>query len=304
MLDVVFYLALFVAGFAVLLKSAGFIVSNASSLAKEAGVSSLAVGATIVSVSTTLPELSVTLLSAFSGLGAVGTGTIVGTLIVNIGLIIGLPALIKPVKTGRWHAKQCAATLIFTAALALLLSDGLAWYDGIVLIAMFAVYIRWLSRNVRGGRKKKHKASGVRGRIAKSVAAGVVVFAAAEMLIISTEGLAPVLGIPDFVIAFLALALGTSLPEFATSLIALKKGERDISLGNIMGANIIDVFILGLASLITFIPATAVGLFGIPMMVVITFLLFAFLRWGRSLSRFEGLVILALYAVFVALTLA
>ncbi|UCC91544.1 MAG: calcium/sodium antiporter [Candidatus Aenigmatarchaeota archaeon] len=311
------YLLVFAAGLILLIKGADIVVKYASRTARLLGISNFMIGLTLVAFSTTLPELSVSLMSAFSGVVDIAVGTTLGSIIANSALILALAAVFVPLATNMDTLKLKYILLLSLLVLSLLLIDGLVWYEGLVLIIIFAVYMGSMIRKGRGTEpatsKEKTKTQQSKGRIAKYIAftifGGVLVVVGARFLIDSTIDLSTVLGVPEMLIAIIAVAIGTSLPELAVVTTAAFKKIVGISIGDILGANMFNVMVLGATSLVSPVPVTAKVLtIVIPIVLIVNVLLLLFMstkirfiskKW--QLSRTEGLILLAIYAIFVAL---
>ncbi len=313
-----FYLLLFAAGLALLIKGADWVSDYGSKIAKALGVSELVIGITLVAIATSLPELAVSVISAISQTATIATGTIIGSNISNIGLIIGISALVAPLTTRHAFVRQEYVMLIFSFAGALFLLDGMFWYEGIVLLAGLIIYMyyligrrgprkadvwEWLSGFVsaRFGRKPKTPAR----HIAYCIAGGIAVVAGAEMLIYSTVSISQSIGVSELLISLIAIAVGTSLPELAVSVTAALKGMRGISIGNIIGSNIFNLAILGIASLFAVVPvAPLIILVDLPIMIALSIMLLFFMKSKWEISRGEGAVLLIVYLIFVCLQFA
>lgn len=311
------YFMLFAAGLGLLIKGADIVVVYASRTARMLGVSNFMIGLTLVAFSTTLPELSVSLMSAFSGVVEIATGTTLGSIIANSALILALSAVLVPLTTNRETLRLNYILLISLFILSLLLIDGLVWYEGIVLIILFSVYMGGM---IKGGMVREHhtkskiskvNAERKKRRILKyvifTIIGGGLVVAGARLLIDSTINISTMLEVPEIIIALIAVAIGTSLPELAVVMTAAFKRIVGISIGDILGANMFNVMVLGATSMITTVPASVKILTVIiPIMLLANVILLLFMstkirfiseKW--QLSRTEGFILLAIYAVFV-----
>ncbi len=308
------YFLLFAAGLILLIKGADIVVKYASRTARLLGVSNFMIGLTLVAFSTTLPELSVSLMSAFSGVVDIAVGTTLGSIIANSALILALAAVFVPLTTNRDILTLNYILLISLLILSLLLIDGLVWYEGLVLIILFSIYMGSMIKNGKErGEKEKIKTQYSKGRITKyavfTIFGGGLVVVGARFLIDSTVNISTFLGVPEILIAIIAIAIGTSLPELAVAMTAAFKKIVGISIGDILGANMFNIMVLGATSLVSTIPVTAKILtIVIPIMLLVNVLLLLFMstkirfvskKW--QLSRAEGLILLAIYAIFVAL---
>jgi cation:H+ antiporter len=301
---------IFIVSLAILIKGADTITRYASRLAKLWGVSELVIGITIVAISTSLPELAVSLISVLGATGGIAVGTIIGSNIANIGLIVGISALASPLLIKRRFIKEGVVMIFFSIVTVALLLDGMFWYEGIVLIIMLLGYLYYLVKSVRpeSGHERESKSEREKNhRLAIKCllfcAVGAVFIAiGAEVLVYSTVNMAQWLGISETVIALIAIAIGTSLPEFATSVVAALKRMRGISVGNIIGSNIFNVSILGLVSLFGPVPTEAIiNNINIPIMLALSFLLVLFMRKGMKIDRTEAVVLFGIYLLFLVL---
>jgi cation:H+ antiporter len=311
-----YYFLLFAVGVALLIKGADIVVKYASQAARLLGVSNFMIGLTLVAFSTTLPELTVSVMSAFSGVVDIAIGTTLGSIIANPALILALAAIFVPLVTDRDIIRLNYILLIYLLILSLLLIDGLVWYEGLILIVLFAFYmgnmIKRRGRKETGTGKKKTKAHYSRGRVTKCIVftifGGGIVVAGAKLLIDSTVNLSIIWGVPEIIIAIIAVAVGTSLPELAVAMTAAFKKIVGISIGDILGANMFNVLVLGLTSLISAVPITIKTLtIVIPIVLLVNALLLVFMctKWFGSekwqLSRAEGVILLIIYVLFVYL---
>jgi cation:H+ antiporter len=307
-------ISMFVAGFWFLTKGADMIVRHATRVAREMGISKFMIGLTLVAFSTTLPEMTVSIMSAVSGAATIATGTIVGSMIVNIGLILGLAAIIRPLTTDDEAVKLNYFMIIFVLMFSVVLFDGILWYEGLILITAFMVYLYSYFLEVRRhtrlqtlvGTKKivpnvvdrKEKTM----NIMFSLLGGVIVVMGAQMLVSSTMSIAEMLHVSELVISVLAISVGTSLPELAVAITGALRHVRGISIGNIVGANIYNVFTLGLVSLISTVPVTSRFLvFNIPLMIILSFMLLLFMKTQWKVTKIEGVALFSVYLIFVAL---
>jgi cation:H+ antiporter len=289
------------------------LVRGSSSLALRLGVGPLLVGLTVVAFGTSTPELVVSLKAAYLGQGDISVGNIVGSNICNIGLILGFSALIIPIKVASQIVRIDTPIMIGVTALALaLLYDGaLSRIEGIILFGLLVVYVLFSIRLAKkqpsdplagefSGEMKISK-WGVWEDIAFIVGGLVMLVFGARFLVEAAIDIAKTLGLSEAVIGLTIVAVGTSLPEFATSLVAALKKEADIAVGNIVGSNIFNILgILGISATVT--PLSSAGITGIDLWVMLLFalVLWVFSRTGFLLNRLEGLLMLAGYAVYAA----
>ncbi|RLE11265.1 sodium:calcium antiporter [Candidatus Aerophobetes bacterium] len=294
---------MFITGLALLIKGSDILTDHSSNLAKKLGVSQLVIGITLVAFSTSLPELAVSIISSLFNVTEIATGTIIGSNIANIGLILGTSSLLLPLISKKEFLHEGYFTLIFTLVVSFFLFVGMGWYAGITIIVMTILYIQNLLKR-KSVKKTRKKTKNVKKNIFKhilfSLIGTVMIITGAHILVNSTVELSRFFRVPELVISILFIAVGTSLPELSTSVVAAVKKMRGISIGNILGSNIFNITILGITSLLKPIPVTPHVIFiDIPVMIGITLLLLAFMRTGWKISRAEGFVLLCVYAVFV-----
>jgi cation:H+ antiporter len=284
------YVLLFIAGLVLLIKGAGIVVKYASQTARLLGVSNFMIGLTLVAFSTTLPELSVSLMSAFSGAVDIAVGTTMGSIIANSALILALAAVFVPLVTNRDVLRLNYILLLYLFILSLLLIDGLVWYEGLVLIILFAVYMgnmikkgRWTGSDIENEIiRTQHSEGRIARYVVFTIFGGGLVVAGARLLIESTINISTILGVPEILIAIIAVAIGTSLPELAVVTTAAFKRIVGISIGDIIGANMFNVMVLGATSLVSPIPVTEKILTTvIPVMLLVNVLLLLFMskKW-------------------------
>ncbi|MDZ4225315.1 MAG: calcium/sodium antiporter [Candidatus Andersenbacteria bacterium] len=307
-------LIFFVLGLVALIKGADLLVDGAGSLAKKFGVSELVIGLTVVAFGTSSPELVVNLLSAIRGSTELALGNIIGSNIANVLLILGVTAIIAPLAVKRstiWS--EIPLMLLASLAVLFLVNDGaidgagqsaVTRIDGLVLLLLFSIFLYYtygISR-VKGGtdnpdikKRSWQKASlMISGGLAGLVLGGY-------WMVDSATKFATALGVSEAVIGLSIVAIGTSLPELATSVVAAWRKNVDIAVGNIVGSNIFNLlFILATTAVIRPLPLTSGLNFDLTVMIAAALLLFIAMFTGRKkvLERWEGVSFLALYAAY------
>jgi cation:H+ antiporter len=313
--------AMLVVGLAILTLGAEFLIRGASRLASVLGVSPLVIGLTIVAYGTSTPELVVSVQSGLKGQDDVAVANVVGSNIFNILAILGPCALLLPLKVSSQLIRLDVPIMIGSSLLVwLLASDGrIGTVDGLLLTSLIAVYTIWSIVKSRGETKEIQQEydaeygpakSGGRssGAILKDlalIAAGLVFLVlGGQWFVDGSIQLARFLGISEVIIGLTIIAIGTSLPELATSLVATIRGERDIAIGNVVGSCIYNLLsILGIASLVT--PG---GLavdppmlhVDIPVMVLVAIACLPIFLTGMTISRAEGLFLFVGYILYTA----
>lgn len=295
------------------------LVSGAANLAKSFGIPPLVIGLTVVSFGTSAPELLVSLQAAFNGASDISVGNVVGSNIANIGLILGLTAIIFPLAVQEVLVKREIPIGIAVALLAvpLMINGDISRIDGAILVTgliIFNIGLIWDSRRSvlkTGGNPDETIIGEIealqtdkpvnRGTALLRFVAGLALLAGASNLTVTGAiGVAEALGVPQLVIGLTLVALGTSLPELSASLIAALRKQNDIAIGNIVGSNIFNLLgILGITALVRPITVSSqVIVRDLWVMIGFTVLLLP-LVLNRRLSRREGILLLGLYIVYV-----
>lgn len=309
-------LALFGIGFVLLIKGADLLVDGASSIARKFSIAPIVIGLTIVSFGTSAPELVVNLIASFEGNTDIAIGNILGSNIANILLILGISAIIFPL-TSKENTVWKEIPLSFLAALLLgiMAQDGLiegASYsgltriDGAVFLAFFIVFMYYTFgiSKVSGQNEGDDIQEMPMMKSVGFVIAGLIgLTIGGKWIVTGAVYLATILGMSQAVIGLTIVAIGTSLPELATSAIAAYKKQTDIAIGNVVGSNIFNIFwILGISALIKPLPFAPSSQIDIAMTILASGLLFAMMFIGRrhTVGRIEGVIMLLLYAVYLS----
>lgn len=289
------------------------LVRGASGLAVAARISPLVIGITVVSFGTSAPELAVTVQAALADAPALAVGNVVGSNIANILLIIGLSAAAAPMTVTMRLIWLDVPIMIIASLLMLLLGvDGrIGAGDGLILLMGITGYLSFIyiqSRKMAAGASAS--GSGTRGRSRIWIDIGLVLaglamlVVGANWLVEAAVSLARSMGVSELIISLSLVAVGTSLPEIATSLTAALRGERDIAVGNAVGSNIFNILlVLGAASVAApegvRVPAAAI-FFDIPVMIAVAVASLPIFFTGHLISRFEGVLFLAYYGAYMA----
>jgi len=310
-----YYLAGLALGAILLVKSADRFTGAAVDIARILRLPEVVIGATIVSFATTMPEFMVSFVAAVQHEPDVAIGNAVGSVICNIGLILGLCAWVAPISVEEGAFRSNSAMLFAFACVFAALGyafPGGSTLTGVALIACLLFYIT-VTVFIAGESRTQLVPDDVAAvRSSKSLrrmvaifllgAAGVVL--GSELLVKCAVALAEALGVSKLVISLTIVALGTSLPELTVSVTGLIKGRRSLSLGNIVGANILNlVWVMGCSSMVARIPFSHETLtFHVPAMIVMCGLLMVFGITGERISRREGAALLLVYAAYTAIS--
>jgi cation:H+ antiporter len=303
-------------GFGIVILGAHFLVNGACSLAKRLAVSELVIGLTVVAFGTSLPELSVNITASIKGDAGIALGNIFGSNIANIFLILGISSIIYPLAVTKGTVwKEIPLSLLAAIMVGILVNDHLidgsdfsvlTRIDGLVLLSFFIIFL-FYSAGIAGGVAgieeqipMKHYGT---MRICILIAIGLCgLIVGSRWIVVGAAGLAEKLGVSQSLIGLTIVAVGTSLPELATSAMAAYKKNPDIAIGNVVGSNIFNIFfILGISSLIRPIPFEAGSNIDIGVVIAASLLLFICMFTGkrRTLDRWEGGVFLGLYAGYI-----
>ena len=306
----ILYLAL---GLVLLYYGAEALVRGSSSLALRLGLSPLVIGLTVVAFGTSSPELVVSLKAGLTGQGNISVGNVVGSNICNLVLILGLCALVTPVATTSQIVRMDIPIMIAVTAFAIfLLSNGtLTRTDGTLLATLLLAYVIF---SIRLARRQPADALGAEfGEAVKvskrglavdllMVAGGLVLLIfGARFLVDGAVIIARAFGWSEALIGLTVIAIGTSLPELATSLVAAVKKEADIALGNIVGSNIFNLLgILGITAMVTTLAESGISLIDYAVMAVFALVLWPMAYHQKRITRLEGAILLAGYATYVS----
>ncbi|MDD3966244.1 MAG: calcium/sodium antiporter [Candidatus Marinimicrobia bacterium] len=308
-------IALLIAGFALLLKGADWLVDGAAFLARKYRVPELAIGLTIVAFGTSAPELVVNTFAAEKGNAAIVYGNVIGSNNFNLFVILGIAALITPLKIHINTVRREIPLSLLAVLVLFLLTDNLfsrekhllSRIDGLILLLFFAAFLYYVYLQLKKDRSAKGiPASDSPGwKIALLILAGLGgLMLGGRLVVDQAQALARALGVSEKIIALTIVAMGTSLPELATSLLAAIKKNNDIAIGNIIGSNIFNIFlILGVSAVIRPIPYDLSFNRELLLLGAGTILLLLAMLSGqkKQLDRWEAAVLLALYVAYTVL---
>ena len=305
---------LFIVGLALILSGANALTDGASSIAKRMKVSELVIGLTIVAFGTSAPELAVSAISAIKGNGDIALGNVVGSNLFNTLMIIGCTVLVRPLKVSRLLIKKEIPLCILASFVLILLcadategcvAGGLSRTDGLVLLCFMAIFLSH-TFSIAAGEEQNASESGIKEMplwraILFSIGGLIFLIAGGESFVRGASGLARALGASESLIAVTIVAGGTSLPELATSVVAALKGRSEMAVGNVVGSNLFNIFlILGLSSTISPIKLSGIGAIDLGMVLLSSIVLWfvgVFYK-ERTITRAEGALMIALYVAY------
>jgi cation:H+ antiporter len=305
-----FDIVLFLVGLLGLYLGAEWMVGGASRLAVNVGIRPIVVGLTVVAFGTSSPELAVSLIAVFEQSDGIAIGNIIGSNIANIGLILGVSALVKPLRVDSDVLRRELPIMVVVSILfiALLYDGTIGLWDGCILFAGLLFYLGYQLKDVFKGDVQEKDARPGEASAPRNgwnvmlilVGLGLLVVGA-KLMIDSGVVIARQFGISEIVIGIALVAIGTSLPELATSLVSALRGESDISVGNIIGSNLFNIMcVVGLVAIVSPLSVDRELLyFELPIMLVFSLVLFPFMRTGFVLSRLEGGLLLLGYGLFI-----
>ena len=299
-------LLLLALGFFLLVKGADWFVEGASGIADKFGIPQLVIGLTIVAMGTSAPETAVSITAALKGNADIAVGNVVGSNILNILIILGISSVITSIAVAKTTIRyEIPIMLVITFLLLTFGAMGgtICLWEGIVLLLCFALYLLYMFVMIRRGEMQSDELENTDKPIWKMLLAGVVglalVILGSDFTVDAATEIAKMIGLSEKFIGLTVVALGTSLPELFTSVIAARKGKADIAIGNIVGSNIFNIlFVIGTSALI--IPVKFEMNFVVDCLVAVAagvILWFCVFR-KKKLTRVDGIIMLACYAVY------
>ena len=308
-MELVLNFLLVAAGLTMLYFGAEWLVKGSIAISNKLGVSQLVIGLTVVAFGTSTPELAVSISSAMQGLSDVSLGNVVGSNIVNIGAILGISAILSPIIVSKSTIRKEVPIMIGISflLLAIVLDGKIDFLDGALLVIGIVVFT-WYS--YRSSKKDVDiEEIPVSQVLQKNIFSKSIIFMIAGLLLLTVGSFLTVdnvvaigasFGISELFMGLTIVAIGTSLPELITSVVAARKGHADLSVGNIVGSNIFNIMaILGISSLISGITVSEKILVDIGIMLAFSLVLIPIMRSGFVISRKEGIFLIAGYVGYV-----
>ena len=303
-------IVLLVLGFILLVKGADFFVDGSSSVARLLRIPSFIVGLTIVAFGTSAPELSVSISAAMQGQNEIAISNVLGSNIFNLMVVTGVCAVISFVPVADNMRKHDFPLSIFAAILLLIFGLlggevlGISRYEGLILLALFIIYIALQIRSAL-----KSRADSEPDPIEKFISPGrsilliivgcVMIVYGGDFVVDSASAIAQAFGLTETLIGLTIVAIGTSLPELVTSIVASRKHENDLAIGNVIGSNVFNILmILGLSTSLNPVPLQTTAIFDCAVLIIFSIIVLIFCFTRSSISRREGIIMLGLYAIY------
>ena len=303
-------------GFVLLIKGADWLVNGASAIARKFNVSDLVIGLTVVAFGTSTPELFVNIVASAGGNAEIAIGNVLGSNICNVFLILGISAIIYPLSVSRGSVwKEIPFSLLAVIVLGLMVNDKvidggdnslLTRIDGLVLLAFFIIFLYYsfsIAKSIEGmDDQVPVKTPGFTKSLLLVIAGLIGLTLGGKWIVDGAVTLAKSLGMSESLVGLTIVAIGTSLPELATSAMAAYRKNAEIAVGNVVGSNIFNIFfVLGISATVKPLPFQAESNLDIAVVIMSSLLLFLSMFTGkkRSLDRWEGIVFLILYCGYL-----
>lgn len=306
-----------IVGFALLIKGADIFVGGASAVAKKLGIPPVIVGLTIVSIGTSAPELAVSITSALKGNNEIAIGNVLGSNLFNILMVLGVTTMVLPMIVKKEKIKADFSINIFLTVLLFVLTfdsifgstnNIISRTDGLILVIICIAYIGFLifkakKTNMPNPTEEEENINAL-GKIISIIIGAIGIVLGGQLVVDSATNIAYSIGMSEKLVGLTIVAMGTSLPELVTSVVAAVKGEKDIALGNILGSNIFNILlIIGISSLITPIPVARTLIVDFIFLTAVSVFVFGLIFFNKKqekkLSRVEGAILVALYAGYI-----
>lgn len=307
MTEMIWSVVLLVIGFVLLIKGADFFVEGSSSVAKMLKVPSIIIGLTIVAMGTSLPECAVSITASMTNNNALAVSNAVGSNIFNLMVVCGFCALFNPLVVSKDTLKKefpfsmiCAILLLVCGYLAM----ELGRLDGVILLVLFIAFLVWMVKSALKARAnasdEEYEVLPVWKCIIFIIGGIVAIKFGGDFVVDGASTIAAKMGLSQNLIGLTIVACGTSLPELVTSVVAAKKNELDMALGNVIGSNIFNIlFVLGVAATISPIAFIMENVIDIVILIVMSAIVWVFGWTKQKLTRTEGIIMLVMYAAYL-----
>lgn len=292
-------------GFFMLMKGADWFVEGSAGIARKMGIPQLVIGLTIVAMGTSAPEAAVSINASIKGNSEIAIGNVVGSNILNILIILGISVLLATIKIQKSTFRYEIPFMIFVTVILIALGMTGEYVDrieGVILWGLFILYLLYLFRLAKQGvTEEDQEERPIWKLLLFMIAGGILVIWGSDVTVDSATKIAKTIGLSERFIGLTIVALGTSLPELVTSVIAARKGNADIAIGNIVGSNIFNIlFVIGTASIIAPVMYKSVFLFDGIIAVLAGVLLWISVAKTQSLRKPWGIVMLLSYGGYLA----
>ena len=311
-----------VIGFVLLIKGADFFVEGSSSVAKEFHVPAMLIGMTIVAMGTSLPECAVSVTASLANNNSLAVSNVIGSNIFNLMVVCGACALFSPLTIRQDTLKKEFPLSIICAALMLVLGYigmTLGHIDGIIFLVLFVGYLLWMIQSAKKARAAVLSDPAQSGQIEQTefveeniailptwkslvfiIGGMIAIKFGGDFVVNGASSIASSMGLSQTLIGLTIVAMGTSLPELVTSLVAAKKGEVDMALGNVIGSDIFNIlFVLGIATAISPISFLMENVIDIILLIIMSVIVLAFAWTKQQINRKEGILMLLMYAAYM-----
>ncbi len=305
--EIIWSVVLLVIGFVLLIKGADFFVEGSSAVAKMLKVPSIIIGLTIVAMGTSLPECAVSVTASLAGNNALAVSNAVGSNIFNLMVVCGFSALFTPLLVDKSTLKKefpfsviCAVALLALGAAGMVLGH----LDGVILLVMFAGFMIWMVRSALKARAaasdEEYEVLPVWKCVAFILGGIVAIKFGGDFVVEGASSVAKMFGLSENLIGLTIVACGTSLPELVTSVVAARKNELDMALGNVIGSNVFNfLFVLGIAASISPIAFIMENVIDIAILVAMSLLVWVFGWTKQKIEKKEGIIMLLIYVVYL-----
>ncbi|MCD6161773.1 MAG: calcium/sodium antiporter [candidate division Zixibacteria bacterium] len=279
--------------------SANLVVDGSTNIARKLGISNLAIGLTVIAFGTSAPEFAVTAIAAIKGQGDISVSNVVGSNFLNLGLVLGSVALFRAIPTTQVKARREGAILIGgTLLFIMLMADfKMARWEGFLFLALLIAYILYMFFSSSANQEKIPEGEFKYLDVIKLIGGLVIILVSSNYLVEAAVVLARQIGISEWMIGETIVALGTSLPELATSLAAVIRGNYGLSIGNLIGSNLFNLFgVLGLAAILRPMTIDQDAFSHLIWLLAFMVLVVIFIRTNRKISRLKGAVLILINA--------
>lgn len=300
-----------VLGFVIIIKASDMLVSGSVNLAKFLKIPTLVIGLTVIAIATGVPEIAISISSSLKGSNGLLLGNLLGSNLFNILFILGLIALIRPLYIKKEiilknyvFALLSCIVLLAVASDTILLDNKINLItrsEGILLLLFAFIFSYSTVLDATLNKKSKIETSKFSFKDVLYIVLGIVLIAlSAEVIVNSCVNISKYLGVSEDLIGLTIIAVGTNLPELVTSIVAVKKGESDIAIGNLVGTNIYNIFlILGLSSTINPITISTNAYIDIIILTITSFIVYIFIRHKKDINKIEGITMILLYIIYI-----